>query len=123
MMPKLKDHYVPITGILVTLFFLVLTFSSCKKDGDTKGVVIVNDSIGNVVEGATVTLWQDTTVNPTTGTHSNVRVSNTTDSEGRVEFTFALEAYLNITAVKLNKTAKGFIRLKEHETVTQTVHF
>jgi hypothetical protein len=112
-----------LTGIFFTLLFLSFSFLSCKKDGETKALVTVVDSAGNAVEGATVVLWQDTTVNQTTHTQSNVRVTKITNSGGHAEFTFALESYLNITATKDTLTAKGFIRLKEHETVNQTVHF
>ncbi len=112
-----------ITGIIVCMIFLSFTFDACKKDGDTKGVVIVNDSLGNPSVGASVTLSQDTAINTTTGAKANVNVTQTTDGSGRAEFVFALEAYLNIKATKGVRVAKGFIRLKEHETVSQTVHF
>jgi hypothetical protein len=121
-MNKNAGKYLWIAGIS-TMMFLSFTFFSCKKDGETKGVILVNDSIGNPVEGAEVTLFQDTAVNPTTHQVANVHATKISDSDGRAEFVFALEAYLNIKAIKGNKTAKGFIRLKEHETVSQTVHF
>jgi hypothetical protein len=100
-----------------------LAFFSCKKEGDTKAVITVKDSTGALVSGATVTLWQDTTISSTTGAHSNLRVTKSTDASGNAEFIFALEAYLNITAVKDNDSALGFIRLEEHKTVTKTVQF
>lgn len=112
-----------LTGTIAAMIFLSFTFFSCKKDGETKAIITVNDSLGNAVDGASVTLWQDTAVNPTTGSQANVRVTKITDGSGHAEFTFALEAYLNITATKDIRTAKGFVRLKEHETVSQTVHF
>ena len=112
-----------ITGIILCLMFMSFSFFSCKKDEETKAVVIVNDSLGNPQEGATVVLAQDTAINSTTGAQANVHVTKTTNGDGRAEFVFALEAYLNITATKGTKIAKGFIRLKEHETVSQTVHF
>lgn len=112
-----------ITGIILCVFFLSFTFSSCKKDEETKGIIIVNDSLGNPSEGAIVVLFQDTAINGTTGAQANVHVTKTTNSDGRAEFVFALEAYLNITATKGTQVAKGFIRLKQHESVTQTVHF
>ncbi len=121
-MNKNNRYHFLLTGI-ITLTFVSFSFFSCKKDGDTKALITVSDSVGNAVEGATVVLWQDTTVNQTTQTKSNIRVTKTTDSNGRAEFLFALEAYLNITATKGSKTAKGFVRLKEHETVSQSVHF
>jgi hypothetical protein len=83
----------------------------------------VKDAAGALVSGASVTLWQDTTVSSTTGAHSNLRVTKTTDAAGNAEFIFALEAYLNITAIKDNDSALGFVRLEEHKTVNQSVHF
>jgi len=112
-----------ITGVVTATIFLFIGFSSCKKDGETKAVITVNDSVGQPVAGATVVLWQDTTVNPTTGVKSDVNVTKLTDSNGQAEFIFALESYLNIKATKDWRTANGFIRLKEHETVAKTVHF
>jgi len=107
-----------LAGGIASTFFI-----SCKKDGETKAVVTVKDAAGNPADGAVITLWQDTSVNQTNGTQANVRVEKTADENGKAEFTFALEAYLNITAVKDTNVAKGFVRLKEHETVNATVHF
>lgn len=102
-------------------FLLSLSFFSCKKDGETKAVVEVQDSLGTKIKGASVTLWQDTSVNQQYYTQSNVRVTKTSDGFGKAEFTFDLEAYLNIEAIKGTDTAKGFIRLKDKETVYQSV--
>lgn len=122
-MRKNKVNQSWLIGVAMALLFLSFSFFSCKKDGETKAVITVNDAAGVAVNGASVTLWQDTAVNPTTGSQANIRVTKTTDGSGHAEFTFALEAYLNITAKKDTFTAKGFVRLKEHETVSQTVHF
>src|SRR5690349_13045011 len=109
--------------IMIVFLFTSLGFFACKKGGDTKAVITVKDSAGALISGASVTLWQDTTVSSTTGAHSNLRVTKLTDASGNAEFIFALEAYLNITAVKDNDSALGFVRLEEHKTVTKTVHF
>ena len=119
---SVRKHF-SIAGIILALMLVSFSFFSCKKDGETKAIVIVNDSLGSPVEGASVTLWQDTTVNKTTQTKSDIRVTKTTDSKGEADFVFALEAYLNITATKGSHIAKGFIRLKQNETTSQTVHF
>jgi len=100
-----------------------LAFFSCKKGGDTKAIITVKDAAGALISGASVTLWQDTTVSSTTGAHSNLRVTKPTDASGNAEFIFALEAYLNITAVKDDDSTFGFVRLEEHKTVSKTVHF
>ncbi len=121
-MNKSSRKYFWVFGFVVCLF-ISLSFFSCKKGGDTKAVITVKDSSGALIAGASVTLWQDTTVSSTTGAHSNLRVTKLTDASGNAEFIFALEAYLNITAVKDPDTALGFIRLEEHKTVSKTVHF
>jgi len=50
-----------------------------------------------------------------------VRITKKSDAAGRAEFEFKLEAFLNIEVIKNDDTARSFIRLKEHETVTKTV--
>jgi hypothetical protein len=110
-----------ITPILISSLFLGLTFSSCKKTGPTNAVIYVKDSAQRPVSNVNVTLWQDTSVSTQSGQQSNIRVSKLTDPSGRADFEFSLEAYLNIEAVKNGDTARGFIRLKEHETVEKTV--
>ena len=118
-----KSHTYWKAGIVLITACVLLSVFSCKKDGETKAVITVNDAAGKGVEGATVILWQDTSVNPTSHVKANIRVTKTTDGSGTADFTFSLEAYLNITATKDTNTARGFVRLKEHETVGQTVHF
>ena len=117
----MNKHWKP--GIFLVGAFIFFALFSCKKDGETKAVITVKDAAGKGVSGATVVLWQDTSINQTSGVQSNIRVTKTTNSSGNAEFIFALEAYLNITATKDTNMARGFIRLKEHETVSQTVHF
>jgi len=97
--------------------------SGCKKDGPTKAIITVNDSLGRPAFGAVVTLWQDTAVNQTTGSTANVRVSKTTDASGKAEFEFQLECFLNLEAHKNNDTVRGFVRLEQYKTVNQTVNF
>lgn len=109
-------------GWIVLCFFIALSAYSCKKDGPTKAEITVLDSAGRAVSGASVTLWQDTSVNSTNGVQSNVRVTKISDVAGRAEFEFQLEAFLNIEVISGNDTGRSFIRLKEHETVSQTVH-
>jgi uncharacterized GH25 family protein len=109
------------TGLLFASCFLALTFSGCKKDGPTRAIITVVDSVGKPVSGANVDLWQDTAVNNTNNVQSTLRVKKTTDASGKAQFDFQLEAFLNITAVKGADTGKSYIRLKEHETVSQTV--
>ena len=99
----------------------MVSVESCTKDEDTIGVITVLDTSGNPVTSASFSLWQDTAHNPATGNQAKVRVTKTTGSSGTAEFIFDLESYLNIDAVKGANSGKGFIRLKQDETVHQTV--
>ncbi|MCC7231761.1 MAG: hypothetical protein IT242_02360 [Bacteroidia bacterium] len=118
-----KERSGRITGYLFASTFVLLSIFSCKKDGPTRAVISVIDSLSRPVQGARITLWQDTAVNSTNGVKSNVRVTKTSDAAGRAEFDFELEAFLNIEAVKNADTVKSFIRLEEHETVSRTLSF
>ena len=109
--------------IVLSIFLLQFAFIGCKKNGPTKAIVTVNDSLGRPCRGATVTLWQDTAVNQTTGSSANIRVSKITDSSGKAEFEFALESFLNLEAYKNDDTVRAFVRLEQHKTVYQTVNF
>ena len=109
-------------GLVILTLFIVIAFLSCKKDGPTKAVVTVLDRFQAPVEGATVTLWQDTAVNNVNGVQSTLRVTKTSDAAGRAEFEFKLEAFLNIEAIRAPDTGRSFIRLKEHETVSASVN-
>ena len=120
---KIKNASRYLAPVLFSFLFAAFVFSSCKKTGPTIGVILVKDSAGAPAANASVTLWQDTSTSTQTGQPSNIRVTRTSDASGRAEFEFSLEAYLNIEAVKNGDTAKGFIRLKVHETVEKTVHF
>ncbi|HNQ00284.1 MAG TPA: hypothetical protein PKK99_14590 [Bacteroidia bacterium] len=108
------------TGLVMVCVFAVMTFLSCKKDGPTRAIVTVLDSLARPVQAASVTLWQDTAVNTTNGVKANVRVTKPSDAAGKAEFDFEQEAFLNYIVVKNADTARGFIRLKEHETVNET---
>lgn len=113
----------PAAAILALFFLGFLTFSACKKSGPTIAIITVVDTIGTPVPNASVTLWQDTSHSQQTGELAEIRVTKASDGSGKAEFEFSLEAYLNIEAIKNGDTAKGFIRLKEHETETKTVSF
>ena len=111
-----------ITCLIALGLFCAFTFGSCKKDGPTVAVITVVDSAGNYVQGAAVTLWQDTAVNNVNGVQSDLRVTKISDAAGRAEFNFELEAYLNAEAIRNTDTARSVVRLKEHETVSLTLH-
>ncbi|MFM8432127.1 MAG: hypothetical protein ACKOA1_04950 [Bacteroidota bacterium] len=111
---------IPAILVFLTLFGQVL-LPGCKKDGPTKAVITVNDSLGRPAPGTTVTLFQDTVVNQVTGAVANVRQTKTTDAAGKAEFEFTLEAFLNLQAYRGADTVAGFVRLELHKTVYQTV--
>ena len=98
-----------------------LMLSGCKKDGPTKAVITVQDSLGRPASGATVSLFQDTVINQVTGSRANVRQTKVTDAAGNAEFEFTLEAFLNLEAYRGADTVTGFVRLELHKTVYQTV--
>lgn len=114
------------SGFYLGLFFaaciMALSFGGCKKDGPTRAIITVVDSVGKPVAGASVSLWQDTAVNKTNNVQSTLRVTKTSDAAGKAQFDFQLEAFLNITAVKGADTGKSYVRLKQYETVSQTVN-
>lgn len=109
-------------SILIALSIFATSFFACKKTGPTIAVISVVDSTGRAISGASVTLWQDTAVNSANGVQSSVRVTKLSDAAGKAEFEFTLEAYLNVLAVHNTDSGRAVVRLKEHESVSQTVH-
>ena len=114
--------------ILVTLVIsTVLTIGSCQKAKDTVGVIVVKDSNGNLVSGATVVLHLDSLAENQQGNfyNSNLRKTDITDASGRAEFTYELEAIFQVSVKKTqgNNTLKGsnVIRLLKEKTITQEV--
>ena len=114
--------------VLLGTFALVIstTFIACEKAKDTIGIIIVKDSNGNTVSGATVVLHQDGAISPQ-GNNSNpeLRKTDVTDANGRAEFTYELEAIFQVDVEKIdgNNIYNGFniIRLLKEKTVTQVV--
>tara|TARA_B100001540_G_C15233321_1_gene384931 strand:- start:20 stop:418 length:399 start_codon:yes stop_codon:yes gene_type:complete len=122
------------TLILGFISLIILTtFTSCEKAKDTIGVIIVQDFSGNMVSGATVVLHQDEATGPL-GQNPNenpdelpytIRKTDITDANGRAEFTYTLEAILQVDVEKIqgNDTLRGsnIIRMIKEKTVTQVV--
>lgn len=115
--------------ILLGVFALVITstFTSCEKEKDTIAVIIVKDTYGNVVSGAKVEVFPNQTINTTSGEYpiSDLRKVNTTDANGKAQFTYELELILN---VKVNITIDNddyegvnIIRLLRGKTTTKVV--
>ena len=115
---------------LLGLFSLVITttFTSCKKEKYTLGVIIVKDGSGIAVPNARVVLHAnplDTslysydpndyanssldilvranldTLYSSTGQNSDIFVADWTDDNGRAEFTLPLEMILNVSVLKI----------------------
>ena len=120
--------------VLLGLFsFLIVTcFSSCSKEKETIGVIIVKNSNGNRVEGASVRLHQDGQQNPQgEEVLSGLAQEGETDQSGQIQFNYELEAVLNVDVVKYptgnpedgNDTLTGsdVIRLLKGKIVTKTI--
>ena len=115
-------------SLLLGVFVLALSSSivSCQKAKDTIGVIIVKDSSGALIEGATVTLSQDGLISPQgLETDPEINKEDITDANGRAEFTYNLEAILNVSVQKIDGnnilTGDEVIRLLKEKTVTKVV--
>ena len=113
---------------LIGVFALVMivTVTSCQKEKETIGIIIVKDSNSAVVPNASVTLSPDQTTSPSGASPDpSLTKTNNTDANGRVQFTYELEAILNIEVTKVdgNSTYTGanIIRLLKGKTVTKVV--
>jgi len=114
---------------LIGVFALVMTvtFTSCEKEKETIGVIIVKDSNNNTISAASVTLHQDSLQNTWTGEWTDPAIHRTeqTDANGRAEFTYDLEAILNIDVIKYEDNdvlkGSGIIRLLKGKTITKVV--
>ncbi len=114
-----------ILGVFALL--IVTNLSSCKKEKETIGVIIVKKSNGLVVSGASVKLWPDPVNSPITGALPLVSLTKTelTDGEGRAYFTYDSEIVLNVEITKKegndNYHGQNVIRLLKEKTTTKTV--
>ena len=137
---------------LLGLFALVITttFTSCKKEKDTIGVIIVKDGSGVAVPNARVVLHAnplDTslysydpndyssldifvranldTLYSSTGQNSDIFVADWTDDNGRAEFTLPLEMILNVSVLKRvgndEHLGANIINAKKEKTTSQVV--
>ena len=140
--------------ILLGVFALVITntFTSCKKEKDTIAVIIVQDGSGNAVPQARVVLHAndlkqslytydpddytnrsldnlvkanlDTFYSPT-GQYSSLFKAESTDKNGRTEFTIPLEMILNVSVLKIDGNdeylGSNIINIQKEKTTTQVV--
>lgn len=112
--------------ISFAIIFFLISFSSCQKTKDTIGVIIVKDSNGNTVSGASVVLHQDGAISlQGESADPSIRKTDITDANGRAEFTYRLEAILQVDVEKIDGnniyTGSNVIRLLKEKTVTQVV--
>ena len=114
---------------LIGVFALVMIapVTSCQKEKETIGIIIVKDANGAVVPNADVTLSPEQLLNSAgeLPDQSLTKGPQKTDANGRAQFTYDLEAILNIEATNLdgNSTDAGLniIRLLKGKTVTKEV--
>ena len=116
------------TTVILGLFIIGLstTLNSCQKAKDTIGVIIVKDFNGNTVSEATVVLHQDGAISQEGNTtNPDLRKEDITDANGRVEFTYELEAIFQVDVEKIDGnniyTGSNIIRLLKEKTVTLVV--
>jgi len=112
---------------LFFLFFLIGSFVSCtQEDKETKAIIIVKDFQNNAISDAFVRLHQEGQISDQ-GEHTNPSLDRTeqTDQNGRAQFTYDLEAILDVEVVKYsgNDTleGKGIVRLLQGKTVSETI--
>ena len=113
---------------LIGVFALVMivVFTSCQKEKETIGIIIVKNSNGQVVSSASVTLFPEPAISPQGNLPDpSLTKTNNTDANGQVQFTYELEAILNVEVVKYegNDTLHGisFIRLERGQSTTKVV--
>tara|TARA_B100000963_G_scaffold349416_1_gene358452 strand:+ start:265 stop:642 length:378 start_codon:yes stop_codon:yes gene_type:complete len=122
MSKKILNALILVFGLL----FFLISFTSCQKAKETIGIIIVKDTSGNTVSGATVTLHQDGAISPQGAvTNQALRKNDITDANGRAEFTYDLEAIFQVDVIKVDGnntyTGSNVIRLLREKTVTQIV--
>ena len=108
-------------------FLITLSFSSCESKNDCTAIIVVKDFENNSISGAQVTLHQDSIVSDqgSWSNQSNLRKTEETDANGRAEFSYQLEAILNIEVFHVSGkdtlTGKNVIRLLQGKTETKIV--
>ena len=112
---------------LFFLFFLIGILVSCtQEEKETKAIIIVKDFQNNTISGASVRLHQEGQISDQ-GEYTAPSLDRTeqTDQSGRAQFTYDLEAILDVEVVKYsgNDTlqGKGIVRLLQGKTVSETI--
>ncbi len=112
--------------LFCALMLFVFGFSSCEKNKETVGIVIVKNSNGSTVSGASVTLHNDGMISSQgSPADTSLRKTSITDASGQAEFVYDLEAILQIDVEKIagNEiyTGSNIIRLLKEKTVIKVV--
>jgi len=111
----MKRTSLGITGLFFALFTIITCMSSCEVVHTYKAEVTVVDASGDPMSGVTVT----TNVNVNTA-HVVYR-SGTTDSSGKVNFSYDNVAILKVSAYTDVYHGEGLLVLVEDEEVEITV--
>ena len=114
---------------LIGVFALVMITSvtSCQKEKETIGIIIVKDSSGSVVQNAEVILFPDQTISSSGNLPDpSLTKKNNTDANGEARFTYDLEAILNIEVTynpdgNSTYTGANIIRLQKGKSITKIV--
>ncbi len=114
------EAVIPVVLIVVLLAFTFLN-NSCKKTSPANAIILVIDSTGMVVPGATVVMRNDSVQHPTTGAQAIIYQEKITDLSGRASFSFKWEAVLFVTATKGTLSKRDYIRLEQSKTVEKTL--
>ena len=112
-------------GVFALAMIVIVT--SCQKEKETIGIIIVKDSNSAVVPGADVTLFPEPVISSQGELPDpSLTKTNQTDANGQAEFTYDLEATLNIEVTKVdgNSTYTGaeIIRLQKGKSITKIVY-
>lgn len=104
-----------ITSLFLCLFMVMTSLSSCGVDHFYKAEITVQDTQGEAIEGATVTLTVDVNADDT------LPDAQTTNAEGKVYFSFDNVAIVKVTAQKGDATAESMLTIVEDKTQSLTL--
>ena len=111
--------------LLFTFFIAALAVvtvsTSCKKTGPAEALIIVKNASGSRLQGASVTLRQDSVINNQTGVQAHINETKTTDHNGEAFFEFKLEAVLNVEVSYDSLFVRDYIKLEQSEQVTKEI--
>lgn len=112
-------------GFFLTALTVLALSAGCRKKKDTIAVIYVRDVNNELVSGATVKLYGESTTNKP----STLSMSSTTNTSGEATFNLndvyqlgqAGVAVLNIDASKDDASGEGIIKVEQETTSDETV--